>query len=154
MRHARASTSHIIIHSPSLFLFLCFQIVNLYGTYGEYVTDAIFPPRTSSAAVVCADGIRNDYMVKYNRFQESNDTDHKDGGWVFLNATQPVENLVMAWDSHITSNDSEDEDSDEEPPSSSPADINMVDAAWDQKNVLKVWLPKRDACVNVIVWSI
>lgn len=138
------------------------MVVNLYGTYGEYVTDAIFPPRTSSAAIVCSDKKQtmvNDYMVKYHRFEPvvSNETSTQEGGWAYMNATQPKENLLMAWESHYVpdSTVSDEEESDNllltfQP----PARVDMVDIVWDAKNVLRVWIPKQDTCVSFIVWSI
>lgn len=122
------------------------MVVNLYGTYGEYVTDAIFPPRVSSAAVVCAGEpllIKNDYMVQYHHFAEDNSTG---AGWAILNATQPKENLLMAWESSETTDDSEITESFLTP--------HMVDARWTTKDSLKVWIPGPNNCVSFIVWSI
>lgn len=117
------------------------MVVNLYGTYGEYVTQAIFPPRTSSAALVCVEDdpvLKNDYMVSYDRFEEDNKTE---GGWAFLNATQPTENLLMAWESNQL-------------PSAATDTPHMVDIAWAAKNVLRVWVPNTTKCVSFIVWSV
>ena len=123
------------------------MVVNLYGTYGEYVTDSIFPPRTSSAARVCVGGdpvIKNDYMVSYDHFDKQNETTGA-GGWAFLNATQPTENLLMAWESEwvLSEKNSHSKDS-----------PHMVDIVWAAKNVLKVWIPNPEKCVSFIVWSV
>ena len=136
------------------------MVVNLYGTYGEYVTDAIFPPRTSSAAIVCADEKQtmvNDYMVKYDRFEPvaSNETSTQHGGWAYINATQPKENLLMAWESHYTPSGLEAaEEGDNLLLTFQPASVDMVDIVWETKNLLRVWIPKQDKCVSFIVWSI
>lgn len=145
------------------------MVINLYGTYGEYVTDAIFPPRTSSAAIVCSDKEQtmvNDYMVKYHHFEpvyvENTTSTTELGGWAYLNATQPKENLLMAWESHYTpptaktgtASADKPEESTPQAPLSETVNIDMVDIRWDTKNVLRVWIPKQDACVNFIVWSI
>lgn len=118
------------------------MVINLYGTYGEYVTDAIFPPRTSSAALVCVGEdpvLKNDYMVSYDHFEKANQT-NQTGGWAFLNATQPTENLLMAWESNQLP--------------SEPRDFpHMVDIVWAAKNVLKIWVPAMK-CVSFIVWSV
>jgi len=122
------------------------MVVNLYGTYGEYVTDAIFPPRVSSAALVCAGEplvVKNDYMVEYHHFAEDNSTG---AGWAILNATQPKENLLMAWESSETLDDSEITESFLTP--------HMVDARWKTKDSLQVWIPGPNKCVNFIIWSI
>lgn len=103
------------------------MIINLYSTYGEYVSDAIFPPRTSSAGRACANGtLTNDYMVSYYTFERVEETT----GWIVLNATQPKENLLLAWGS------------------------GLLPIEWVSKNSFKVWAPTQDACVNFIVWSV
>lgn len=122
------------------------MVVNLYGTYGEYVTDAIFPPRVSSAALVCAGEplvVKNDYMVEYHRFAEDNSTG---AGWAILNATQPKENLIMAWESSETTDEPSYTNSFHTP--------HMVDARWMTEDSLQVWIPGPNKCVNFIVWSI
>lgn len=105
------------------------MITQLYSTYGEYVTDAIFPPRISSAAEICSNGtLRNDYMVKFERFEAS---DNKTGeGWIFANATRPKDSIRMAW-----------------------MDGEMRKTEWHEPH-LKVWTKNRLECVNFIVWSV
>lgn len=132
------------------------MVVNLYGTYGEYVTDAIFPPRTSSAGVLCPteDSIvlSNDYMVTYHHFEDYNETEpatkFTGEGWAVLNATKPKESLVMAWTTADPTQDGSDVD---EPPT--PLQ-QMVDIHWQAQNTFKVWMPAQNKCVAFIVWSI
>ena len=105
------------------------MVVQLYSTYGDYVTDAIFPPRTSSAGLVCANGtITNDYMLKWYEFEEAeNETG---AGWATLNATKPKDYLSMAW-----------------------APTVLVPTRWRNGNQLQVWIP-RNECVSVLVYSV
>lgn len=144
------------------------MVINLYGTYGEYVTDAIFPPRTSSAAIVCSDKkhtMVNDYMAQYHKYEPvvSNTTSPQEGGWAYINATQPKENLLMAWESHYSPPGSKNKEEEEDQQVESgddllltfqPASVDMVDIVWDAENLLRVWIPRKDCCVSFIVWSI
>ena len=82
--------------------------------------------------------LKNDYMVSYDHFEDVNQTE---GGWAFLNATQPTENLLMAWESNQLLSEATD----------TP---HMVDISWATKNVLKVWVPNTTKCVSFIVWSV
>lgn len=108
------------------------MIVQLYSTYGDYVTDAIFPPRTSSAGVVCANGtITNDYMMKYHEFKPA---DNETGGWAALNATKPKESVTLAW---VNS----------EVPKLAPT-------RWKSKKELQVWLSTAEECASILVYSI
>ena len=111
------------------------MIINLYSTYGEYVSDAIFPPRTSSAGIVCGDGtLKNDYMVKFHTMDLS-DTNVSGYGWAWMNATQPKENLLMAWEA-------------------SGEDRRLLPIEWIDKESLRVRLPNEKTCANFIVWSV
>jgi len=102
----------------------------------------------SSAALVCAGKtllMKNDYMVDYHKFSEHNNTG---AGWAILNASQPKENLLMAWES------SETRDDDASKVTGPLLTPHMVDAKWISKNALEIWVPGRNKCVNFIVWSI
>lgn len=80
--------------------------------------------------------LKNDYMVSYDHFEGDNQTN---GGWAFLNATQPTKSLLMAWESkHLLGH----------------KHAHMVDIAWATKSVLKVWVSNTTKCISFIVWSI
>lgn len=107
------------------------MILQLYSTYGEYVTDAIFPPRTSSTGLVCQNGsVTNDYMIKWHAFEPlENNT-----GWAVLNATKPSDSLSFAWTkAHIP---------------------QLMPVHWINKKQVKVLIPAKNECVSLIVYSI
>ena len=119
--------------SPSFFFALP-QYCNslpflLFHTDGEYVTDAIFPPRISSAGNVCPNGtLTNDYMAQFEKFET---LDNKTTlGWMYLNATRPKESLRMAWTKE-----------------------KLIESEW-QDTYLKIKSDDADACVQFIVWSV
>lgn len=108
------------------------MVVQLYSTYGDYVTDAIFPPRTSSAGVVCANGtLTNDYMMKFHEFKPA---DNETGGWAKLNASKPTESVTLAWTNSDT-------------PSLAPT-------RWKTQKELEVWLSTAEECASILVYSI
>ena len=110
------------------------MIVQLYSTYGEYVTDAIFPPRTSSTGRICQNGsLTNDYMLKWHRFQY----EYNESGWATLNATKPKESLTFAWT--------------ETSYSGNPV---LVSTKWLSNDQIQVHIPARNECVSLIVYSI
>lgn len=118
------------------------MIVNLYASYGEFLTDQLFPPRPSSGGQVCSNGtLTKDYQLGWTKF-EPRDNTSAHVGWAHLNATRPKDALQWAW--QVT-----------EPDSNSPPQLTNV--RWKNKNTLLVWLqsqtPNRVACANVVVLS-
>lgn len=108
------------------------MVVQLYTTYGEYVTDAIFPPRTSSAGLVCANGtITNDYMLKWHAFETAHNETR--AGWAKLNATKPKDSLTIAWSNSDTP--------------------KLMPTRWKSKKQLEVFLG-GDECASILVYSI
>ncbi len=98
-------------------------------TDGEYVTDAIFPPRISSAGKICRNGtLTDDYMAQFEKFEALNN--ETNSGWMYLNATRPKESLRMAWTKK-----------------------ELVESQW-QDTYLKIKSDDANACVQFIVWSV
>lgn len=93
------------------------------------MTDAIFPPRISSAGKICRNGtLTNDYMVQFNKFEMADNSTNS--GWIFVNATRPKESLRMAWDEN-----------------------GLVASEW-QDTYFKIWMNDVDICVAFIIWSV
>ena len=94
------------------------------------MTDAIFPPRTSSTGLVCANAtVTNDYMLKWFGYEAEIDG----GGWATLNATKPKESVSLAWSTSTTP--------------------TLVRTRWKSDAQLQVWIPGGE-CVSVIVYSV
>lgn len=111
------------------------MVVQLYSTYGDYVTDAIFPPRTSSTGLVCANGtVENDYMLDWHGFTATENKTNTTEGWIALNATKPRDFLSLAWTVST-------------PPT-------LVPTRWHGDKLLEVWVPKFNECVSVLVYSV
>lgn len=109
------------------------MLVQLYSSYGEFITDQIFPPRVSSGGLVCPNGtVTSDYQLEFGRF-ESTTEDNNDSGWMWLNVTKPKDTLEFAL----------------------LADASAPTATrWADDDTLLVWSPNANACVKVLIFSV
>lgn len=122
------------------------MIVQLYSSYGQFLTDQLFPPRVSSGGTVCSNGtVTKDYQLRWTSFETVDNRTAHTAGWAHLNATRPKDALQWAW--RVTDPDSA--------PGTAP---QLTDVRWKTKDTLLVWLesptPDHVACANVIVLSV
>lgn len=108
------------------------MLVQLYSSYGEFITDQIFPPRISSGGVVCPNGtVVGDYQLAFDGY-ENVDDESDSALWIRLNATKPKESLELAWveDAHL-----------------------ILPTRWRGDDTLLVWAPRESVCAKVLVFS-
>lgn len=119
------------------------MIIQLYGSYGEFLTDQIFPPRVSSGGVACGNGtITRNYMLGFDKYVKTDNTTTE--GWLHLNTTRPGDSLEWAWRVGDTPQGQKRQ----------PASLNLLDAHWKDKETLQVWLPSEKECARVLVFSV
>lgn len=119
------------------------MIIQLYSSYGEFLTDQIFPPRVSSGGVACGNGtITKDYMLGFDKYVKTDNATTE--GWLHLNATQPKDSLEWAWRVAATPQEQGKEH----------AQVELLDAHWTDKETLRVWLPSEKECAKVLVFSV
>lgn len=161
-RKARAAKARVqeVVQKPSFrtvcwryFLFFVVvilgvaMIIQLYSSYGEFLTDQIFPPRVSSGGVACGNGtVTRDYMLGFDKYVKTDNTTTE--GWLHLNATQPGDSLEWAWRVGATPVGPQ------ELPGKAHADVELLDARWKDKETLQVWLPSEKECARVLVFSV
>ena len=123
------------------------MIIQLYSSYGEFITDQIFPPRVSSAGLVCGNGTTaKDYMLEFHKYEV---TDNTTAGWLHLNATQPQDSLQYAW-----TVPQPDAGPRAEHGGIPPRHPQLVEARWKDNECLLVWLPTKNDCASVVVISV
>lgn len=123
------------------------MLVQLYASYGEFLSDQIFPPRVSSAAAtVCGDGtMARGYQIGFQKFEVVNNASAS--GWLHLNATQPKDSVEWGWYHAAVAPDPEQ-------PQRAPRDTQAVDVRWKNKETLLAWLPDKSGCLDVVVISL
>ena len=120
------------------------MLIQLYASYGEFLSDQIFPPRVSSAARVCGDGtMARGYQIGFQKFEVVDNATAS--GWLHLNATRPKDSLEWGW-YHTAPNP--------EQPEHAPRETRAVDVHWKNKKTLLAWLPNQAGCLDVVVISI
>lgn len=108
------------------------MLIQLYSSYGEFITDQIFPPRVSSGGVVCPNGtVTSDYQLEFDGFEFA--PEKKDGGWMRLNATKPQDSLEFAMLTDAS---------------------GLTPTRWMGPNALFVWTPSSNVCAKVLVFSV
>lgn len=119
------------------------MIIQLYSSYGEFLTDQIFPPRVSSGGVVCGNGtVARDYMLGFDKYVKTDNTTTE--GWLHLNATQPGDSLEWAWRVGATPQGQDRQ----------RAQVELLDVYWEDEDTLQVWLPSETECARVLVFSV
>lgn len=109
------------------------MIVQLYSSYGEFITDQIFPPRVTCGGVVCGNGtVKHEYQLNFDSYEVLDNA--STAGWVHLNATKPKDTIEWAWDQS------------DEP--------HMLAARWRDDTTLSVRLPSKNTCATVVVLSV
>lgn len=133
----------------SLAIALC---VNLWASWGDWVQDSIWPPRVAAAGVVCGNGTVGEgaYQVAFHKFEVVHN--ESTAGWVHLNATKPPTSVLWAYDS---CDDVEEHEIGEGDHAShaSHANPQLLDVHWRGDDRLLVWLPKKEDCATVMVFS-
>ena len=106
------------------------MLVQLYSSYGEFITDQIFPPRVSSGAIVCPNGtVTSDYQLSFHKVEWTDE----DGGWMVLNATKPKDSLEFALLEDASA---------------------LAQTRWEDDNTLLVWTTNTSACAKILVFSV
>lgn len=119
------------------------MIIQLYSSYGEFLTDQIFPPRVSSGGVACGNGtVTRNYMLGFDKYVKTDNATTE--GWLHLNATQPGDSLEWAWRVGATPQEQGKEH----------AQVELLDVHWKDKETLQVWLPSEKECARVLVFSV
>ena len=119
------------------------MIIQLYSSYGEFLTDQIFPPRVSSGGVACGNGtVTRDYMLGFDKYVKADNSTTE--GWLHLNATRPGDSLEWAWRVGDTPQGQKRQ----------PASLDLLDVHWKDKETLEVWLPSQKECARVLVFSV
>lgn len=123
------------------------MLIQLYASYGEFLSDQIFPPRVSSAAAtVCGDGtMARGYQIGFQKFEPAHNASAS--GWLHLNATQPKDSVEWGWYHAPAAPDPEQ-------PNHVPRDTQAVDVRWKNKDTLLAWLPEKAGCLDVVVISL
>ena len=117
-------------------------VSQLYSSYGEFITDQIFPPRVSSAGRVCGNGTTSkNYMLAFHKYTTVDNA--TTAGWLHLNATRPQNSLQYAWSAPSAIG-----------PQESPQDPRLLAARWKDAECLLVWLPGKETCASVVVVSV
>lgn len=123
------------------------MIIQLYSSYGEFLTDQIFPPRVSSGGVACGNGtVTRNYMLGFDKYVKTDNTTTE--GWLHLNATRPGDSLEWAWRVGAAPQGSQ------ESLGKQHAEVELLDARWKDKETLQVWLPSQKECAKVLVFSV
>mgnify|MGYP001260386495 FL=1 len=164
-RKARAVKTRVqeAVHKPN-FRTLCWRyflffvvvilgvamIIQLYSSYGEFLTDQIFPPRVSSGGVACGNGtVTRNYMLGFDKYVITDNSTTE--GWLHLNATRPGDSIEWAWRVAVTPQGPRGP---QEPPGKQHAAVELLDARWKDKEKLQVWLPSQKECARVLVFSV
>ena len=122
------------------------MIIQLYSSYGEFLTDQIFPPRVSSGGVACGNGtVTRDYMLGFDKYVKTDNATTE--GWLHLNATQPGDSLEWAWRVAATPVGPQQH-------GKPHAQVELLDVQWIDKETLQVWLPSEKECARVLVFSV
>jgi len=123
------------------------MIIQLYSSYGEFLTDQIFPPRVSSGGIACGNGtVSRNYMLGFDKYVKTDNGTTE--GWLHLNATRPGDSMEWAWRVGTTPQGPQ------EPPGKQHAAVELLDAHWKDKDTLEVWLPSQKECARVLVFSV
>lgn len=122
------------------------MIIQLYSSYGEFLTDQIFPPRVSSGGVACGNGtVTRNYMLGFDKYVKTDNATTE--GWLHLNATRPGDSMEWAWRVAATPVGPQEQGKEH-------AQVELLDARWKDKETLQVWLPGEKECARVLVFSV
>lgn len=126
------------------------MIIQLYSSYGEFLTDQIFPPRVSSGGVACGNGtVTRNYMLGFDKYVKTDNATTE--GWLHLNATRPGDSLEWAWRVAATPVGPQGP---QESPGKQHANVELLDVRWKDEDTLQVWLPGEKECARVLVFSV